>query len=166
MKENTHFKSKEIKEWHDKFKKDFPSGIIKRHEFRKIYMELTNKKSEELADYVFDAYDQDKNGVIDFKEFMITLSITCRGDIKEKLKWVFDMYDTDGSSYLSKSEVIKVLEVIFRMKGNDRVEATAFLQTVDIFKKLDKDKDGYITKEEFCRIATREREIINILNAI
>lgn len=43
LKENTHFKSKEIREWHEKFQKDFPSGYIRRHEFRKLYSDLTAK---------------------------------------------------------------------------------------------------------------------------
>lgn len=43
MKQNTHFKSKEIQEWYDKFKKDFPSGFISRSEFRQMYLELTDK---------------------------------------------------------------------------------------------------------------------------
>lgn len=119
-----------------------------------------------MADYVFDAYDRDKNGVIDFKEFMTTLSITCRGDIREKLKWVFDMYDADRSNYLNRDEVNKVIVAIFRMKGNDAVEEMAFIQTLEIFKKLDKDNDGLITKEEFCKTAASEKSILDILNSV
>ncbi|CAD5125638.1 DgyrCDS13837 [Dimorphilus gyrociliatus] len=164
LKENTHFKSKEIREWHEKFKKDFPSGHIRRHEFRKMYSELTAKDSNELADYVFDAYDQDRNGRIDFKEFMTTLSVTCRGSTEERLYWVFDMYDIDGTGALTRDEVIKVLKAVFRMKGKEAAEEKACVQADSIFQKLDKDKDGLISKDEFCNVASKEVDVSKIFN--
>lgn len=58
--------------------------------------------------YVFLArtFDADRNGVMDFREFMCALSVTSRGTFEEKLQWTFNMYDidNDGSVLLNEME--------------------------------------------------------------
>lgn len=95
---------------------------------------------------------------------MITLSVTCRGSTEERLFWVFDMYDLDGTGALTRDEVIKALKAIFRMKGKEAAEEAACVQADSIFYKLDKNRDGLITKEEFCKVAAREEDVCKIFN--
>lgn len=67
--------------------KDCPSGQLDRREFGRIYQQLSpSGDSEELAGYVFNVFDADRNGFIDFKEFIYSLSVTSRGRLDEKLK--------------------------------------------------------------------------------
>ena len=40
-----------------------------------------------FADRAFDRFDEDKNGLIDFREFVLGLNITSRGTMEQKLRW-------------------------------------------------------------------------------
>ena len=47
------------------------------------------KKKSHRYNHIFRTFDTDKNGYIDFKEFLLAIDITSAGTAEEKLKWAF-----------------------------------------------------------------------------
>lgn len=82
------------------FRKDCPSGNLDKAEFGRIYKQFFPfGDPAEFADYVFNVFDENKNGTIDFKEFICALSVTSRGQLDEKLKCEYSL-PSSASLYL------------------------------------------------------------------
>ena len=78
------------------FLKDCPSGQLNKTEFGQIYKQFFPFGDPgDFADYVFNVFDENKNGTIDFKEFICALSVTSRGRLDEKLKCGVSVHPAD-----------------------------------------------------------------------
>ena len=76
---NTEFTQREIKDWFKGFQQDYPNGYLTKEEFMKIYTNFYPKgNAGEFAGNVFRVFDHNKDGQIDFKEFMGGLSMSMK----------------------------------------------------------------------------------------
>jgi len=167
--EHTRFTSDEVKRWFKAFIKDCPSGRLGRAEFGKIYSEFfPYGDPAKFSEYVFNTFDADGDGTINFKEFICALSITSRGDTREKLDWAFSLYDLDGNGSISRDEMVEIVRAIYKMVGNmitlPEDENTPEKRVDKIFNSMDKNSDGVLSKEEFEEGAKKDPSIMQALS--
>ncbi|XP_064630648.1 neuronal calcium sensor 2-like [Lineus longissimus] len=166
----TSFSRKQIKDWHKAFHKDCPEGEISRNKFLDIYSQLfPDGKAKSFYEHLFRTFDIDNSGKIDFKEFLVAISITQDGNPEDKLDLAFRLYDIDRNGAIEESEMAEVIRAIYKMVGQDAdLDAAKNGVSADerakvIFKKMDENSDGQLTKEEFLKGCLNDSSLYNML---
>ncbi|CDI97166.1 EF HAND 1 calcium binding site [Echinococcus multilocularis] len=158
LQKKTKMSPKELKDWYKRFRKQFPDGQMSRSEFAHVYSDFfPGGHSDAFADIVFNNFDTNGDGAVNFTEFTCALGIINNGSVDEKINWAFDLYDQDKNGVISLSELTTMLKALYKLVG---VLDTSQLppghltpeqHAAAIFEKLDVNKDGTLSREEFIR---------------
>ena len=118
-------------------------GQITYDELEKGLIEFNpSKLSESEIKELFDKIDVDKNGKIDYTEFLAATIKESNYLKKEKLFEVFSMFDKDNSGFINKDEILKALKA----EKNQEKEIKKYIEDVD------KNGDGKIDYKEFLEL--------------
>ena len=80
--------------------------MLKKSDFLALHRQFfPNGKADSLCSLRFKAFDINKSGTIDFREYMLAMYITSKGKPEQKLKWAFNVYDIDGNGTIEFSEM-------------------------------------------------------------
>nr|XP_026647958.1 Kv channel-interacting protein 4 isoform X2 [Zonotrichia albicollis] len=148
------FTKKELQILYRGFKNECPSGVVNEETFKEIYSQFFPQgDSTTYAHFLFNAFDTDHNGSVSFEDFVMGLSILLRGTVQEKLNWAFNLYDINKDGYITKEEMLDIMKAIYDMMGKCTypvLKEDAPRQHVEtFFQKMDKNKDGVVTIDEF-----------------
>lgn len=169
--EDTYFTEKEIRQWHKGFIKDCPNGQLTEQGFLRIYKQFFPQGDpSKFAALVFRVFDENKDGTIEFEEFIRALSVTSRGNLDEKLVWAFKLYDVDNDGYITREEMYNIVDAIYQMLGNqpkeeEEEEELSPKERVDkIFEQLDKNQDNKLSMDEFKEGSKQDPKIVRALS--
>lgn len=166
----TYFDKRELPQWYKGFLRDCPSGKLSEEEFIKIFKQFFPfGDPSAYCHYLFKVFDVDDLKFIDFKEFIVTLSITSRGTADQKLNWAFKLYDQNRKNKIDYNDVLLITSSIYQMIGSmvnlPEDEKSPELRVEKQFKLMGKSTDEYITLDEFKKLPQLEPSIGKALNA-
>uniref|UniRef100_A0A674HKJ0 Potassium voltage-gated channel interacting protein 1 n=1 Tax=Taeniopygia guttata TaxID=59729 RepID=A0A674HKJ0_TAEGU len=150
----TNFTKRELQVLYRGFKNECPSGVVNEETFKQIYAQFfPHGDASMYAHYLFNAFDTAQNGSVKFEDFVMALSILLRGTVHEKLRWTFNLYDINKDGCINKEEMMDIVKAIYDMMGKYTypvLKEDAPRQHVEVFfQKMDKNKDGVVTLDEF-----------------
>ncbi|RWS10674.1 Csa-Recoverin2-like protein, partial [Dinothrombium tinctorium] len=148
------------------FLKDCPNGRLTEEGFLRIYKQFfPSGDPSKFAKLVFRVFDENKDGSIEFEEFIRALSTTSRGTLEEKLLWAFKLYDVDSDGYITREEMSSILEAIYLMIGNESENLTENDRRIEqIFRELDKNHDNRLSLDEFMQGSKGDPKIVQALS--
>nr|XP_019598484.1 PREDICTED: guanylyl cyclase-activating protein 3 [Rhinolophus sinicus] len=155
--------AKETYVWYRKFMMEYPSGLQTLHEF-KTFLGLTglNQKANQHVDQVYNTFDMNKDGFIDFVEFIAAVNLFVRGKMDQKLKWYFKLYDADGNGSIDKKELLNIFMTVQNLNGQQTLSPEEFTNLV--FHNIDINHDGELTLEEFINGTEKDQDLLEIVS--
>lgn len=164
----------EIQEVYVDFKRETKGrDSLKRSDFIRVYKKAFGDNVGALANSIFDAFDEDGNGTVDFEEFLIGLSITemtvdtDRNSKMKKIRWAFNVYDKDRSGTIDRKEMRQIVKAVADVSvlPEDAVKKneTPKMFADRLFDEIDRNGDGEITFEEFESAAESNSALIDML---
>ena len=123
--------------------------LIDKQEFRDG-LRISN---EDISDRLFDIFDQDGSGSVDYGEFMTTIESMVDGSDRDKVKFAFQLHDLDNNGYIDRRELKVLIQQSFLENNLDYDDFQLDLLVDGFFERADKDLSGTIDFGEFLDVA-------------
>ncbi|CAL4975426.1 unnamed protein product [Urochloa decumbens] len=153
----TSFTVSEVEALHDLFRK-ISNSIVKDNLIHKEEFHLAlfrNKKKQNLfVDRVFDLFDQKRNGVIEFGEFVRSLSVFHPDAPEEqKVAFAFKLYDLRHTGFIERNELKEMVLALLDESDLDITNDAVEIIVDRTFDQADTKGDGRIDQEEWTEFA-------------
>ncbi|KAF9465904.1 calmodulin-like protein [Collybia nuda] len=131
----------EFREAFSLFDKD-KDGTISSHELGTVMRSLGQNPTEAELQDMINEVDIDRNGIIDFDEFLaLMVKQSKEGDEEEEMRLAFEVFDKDGSGSISVAELKQVMESLGENLTTHEIN--------EMIREADENNDGEISFAEF-----------------
>ncbi len=134
---------KEIRETFFKFDENQDGRLTKEEIFQGFKKSKFCRCTKEEIENIMELVDIDKNGFIEFQEFISATFSKKKILTEDNLKLAFDMFDKDKSGKISSDE----LKYVLKASNEDNEEVWK-----NLISGIDIDGDGEISYYEFCKM--------------
>merc|ERR1712018_242791 len=151
--EQTGVEREKLMENYKRFLRKHPSGKLDLSGMKSMLREsIPEADTSGLVEHVWRIYDTNLDGEIDFREFMLALSVMSRGSAEDNLRQIFRLFDVNSDGRVEREELSRLMgelrKVGRKMEKEEDLVATAFTE-------MDSNMDGSIT-QEFVSACLRE----------
>jgi len=153
--EQTGLQREKILEKYKRFLRKHPSGKLDFSGMKTMLSEsLPEADTSGLVEHVWRIYDTNLDGEIDFREFMLALSVMSKGTAEDNLRQIFRLFDVNSDGRLEREELSRVVFELRKVVG--RMEEEDLVQTA--FNEMDANMDGSISLEEFVSACLKQNQ--------
>ncbi|XP_001647702.2 EF-hand calcium-binding domain-containing protein 1 [Aedes aegypti] len=168
----THFTARELeivlllyykllKDEHDATRSGSQAPIyISRQQFTTVFDTAFGMADNVMLGRIFAALDKGATSYVTMETWVHTLSLFLRGTFEEKLKYCFKVYDIQGEGMIRRDHMMLLLRSAFIKPQDEEVEE-AVKDLVDIIlHRMDIDRDGSISFEDYSQTVRRVPEML------
>lgn len=161
----TGFSKDEIRKLYRAFKQLCPRGCATSGDLKPAYAKLFPLgDSARYTQIVFNNFDRNGDGIVSFNDLLGALTLIINGNVDQKLSWIFEFYDLNGDGCITRSEMLAIVSAIYEMMQNSQIIQSVVNKQVDrFFEKMDTDRDGMVSREEFMSNCKNDAIIYNQL---
>ena len=71
--------------------------------------------ADDFCRHVFRTFDLNRDGIVDFREYMLALHVITNGTDEERLAWAFRLFDIDNNGVIDNNEVTEIARAILQV---------------------------------------------------
>lgn len=159
--EETNFSTEEIHGLYTRYTEiansTFQDQSIHKEEFRKAL----GMNSSFMADRLFDLFDKDKSGQLDFRELCLGLShFSPDAATTDKIEFTFRVYDLKCDGFITPDELTTVVSRFLEDEGIYHTNSHVSEIVRQTFREADTNRDGKICLEEYSNYTLKHPEIL------
>ncbi|CAI5730361.1 unnamed protein product [Hyaloperonospora brassicae] len=138
---------------------DFDNCFSEVIEMAHLQTQIEKVRAKMVADRLYDVFECEENGQVDFSELASGLSVLCKGARDARVKAAFRLYDFNADGFISKEDTKRFFTSIFkvmyevqtemRQETGMSAEQLGAVTAEQAFLEADMDRDGKLSYDEF-----------------